>query len=97
MDAELDEGALVDQQRDPLPRGELFALVLLGDLLLAAPEPDLRAPGVQVLDERAQQRCRCLRRVHQRPFQTGSRFSKNAVTPSTMSSVDMARDSWARR
>src|SRR5688500_4958059 len=32
-----------------------------------------------------------------RPFHCGSRFSKNAVTPSTMSSVDIARLSWERR
>ena len=33
----------------------------------------------------------------QRPFHTGSRFSKNAVTPSTMSSVENASASCARR
>ena len=32
-----------------------------------------------------------------RPFHTGSRFSKNAVTPSTMSSVESASVSCARR
>ena len=35
---ELDEGALVDEQVDPLAGGQLAALVLLGDLLLAAAE-----------------------------------------------------------
>ena len=38
MDAELDERALVDQQREPLARGQLALLVLAGDLLLAAAE-----------------------------------------------------------
>ena len=36
VDAELDERALVDQQRQPLARGELVLLVLAGDPLLAA-------------------------------------------------------------
>ena len=45
MDAELDERAGVDQQRDPLARGELLALVLLGDLLLAAAQHRLGAAG----------------------------------------------------
>ena len=94
MDAELHERARVDQQRDPLARGELFALVLLGDLLLAASEHDLRAAGLQVLDQRPQQG-RGL--AHYRPFHCGSRFSKNAVTPSTMSSVESASVSCARR
>ena len=43
VDPELDEGALVDQQVDPLARGQLAALVLFGDLLLAAAEPRLLA------------------------------------------------------
>ncbi len=104
VDAELDEGALVDQQRDALARGQLLARVLRGDLLLASAEADLRAALVQILDQRAQQRGRDgalagrrLTVVHQRPFHCGSRFSKNAVTPSTMSSVESARLSCARR
>jgi hypothetical protein len=36
VDAELGERALVDQERDPLARGQLAALVLGGDLVLAA-------------------------------------------------------------
>ena len=51
VDAELDEGALVDQQVDPLARGQLAALVLLGDLLLAAAELRLRAALVQLLGQ----------------------------------------------
>ena len=38
VDAELGERALVDQQVDPLARGQLVRVVLLGDLLLAAAE-----------------------------------------------------------
>ncbi len=38
-----------------------------------------------------------LRRTTQRPVQFGSRFSKNAFTPSWMSSVPKASESWARR
>ena len=92
MDAELHERALVDQQRDALARRQLLARVLRGDLLLAAAQADLRAAGLQVLDQRAQQRGRIPRRLgaaagcrgafravaHQRPFHCGSRFSKNA-------------------
>ena len=54
VDAHLDEGALVDQQVDPLAGGELAALVLLGDLLLAAAELRLLAPLVQLLGQLAQ-------------------------------------------
>ena len=43
VDPDLDEGPLVDEQVDPLARGQLAALVLLGDLLLAAAEPRLLA------------------------------------------------------
>jgi len=49
VDAELDEGTLVDQQLDPLAGGQLAAPVLLGDLLLAAAQPRLVAPLVQLL------------------------------------------------
>src|SRR6185437_10637992 len=107
---QLGERAVVDQPRQALARGELFGSVLAGDLLLATAQLDLRAARVQILDQRAQQRSACLPRVagaafggrflgraHQRPFHCGWRFSKNALTPSTMSSVDMASVSWARR
>ena len=55
VDPELDERPLVDQQRQPLARGQLLARVLGGDLLLAATEPDLLAPCTQIFGERAQQ------------------------------------------
>ena len=100
LDAELDERALIDEQRDPLARRQLFALVLQRDLLGAAALHDLRAARLQLLDQRAQQgavRCFDLAGHRQRPFQTGSRFSKKALTPSTMSSVESASVSWARR
>ena len=58
MDPELGERALVDQQREPLARGELVLLVLAGDLLLASAQPRLLAPLVKLLDERAQRRAR---------------------------------------
>ncbi len=96
VDAHLDEGAVVDQQRQALAGGELLLGVLAGDLLLAAALGDLRASLEQVLDQRAQQRGRLLG-AHQRPFHTGSRFSKKAPTPSAMSSVDCAIVSCARR
>ena len=54
VDAELDEGALVDQQVDPLAGGQLAALVLLGDLLLAAAELRLLAALVQLLGQLGQ-------------------------------------------
>ena len=53
VDAHLDEGALVDQQVDPLAGGQLAALVLLGDLLLAAAELRLLAALVQLLGQLA--------------------------------------------
>ena len=54
VDAELGEGALVDQQREPLARCQLVLLVLAGDLLLAAAEPGRPAPLLEILDERAE-------------------------------------------
>jgi hypothetical protein len=54
VDAQLGERAVVDQQREPLARGQLVGRVLLGDLLLAAAQPRRRAPLVQLLDQRAQ-------------------------------------------
>ncbi len=51
VDAELDEGARVAEQVDPLAGGELAALVLEGDLLLAAAELRLVTAGVDVLGE----------------------------------------------
>src|SRR3979411_1954368 len=96
MDAELGERALVDEQRQALARGELFLGVLARDLLLPAAELDLRPARLEVLDQRAQQRG-LLERRHKRPVHCGSRFSKNALTPSTMSSVDSASVSCARR
>ena len=56
MDAELRERALVDQERQPLARGELVLLVLARDPLLAAAQPGLLAALVQILDQRAQRR-----------------------------------------
>ncbi len=104
VDAHLDEGALVDQQVDPLAGGQLAALVLLGDLLLAAAELRLLAPLVQLLGQLGQrggarqQVLRLLLGGHAyRPFHCGSRFSKNAVTPSTMSSVEKVSESCERR
>ena len=58
VDAELRERALVDQQRQPLARGELALLVLARDLLLAAAELRVLATLVQLLHERAQRRAR---------------------------------------
>ena len=55
MDPELDERALVDQQREPLARGQLLGGVLGGDLLLTAAELDLLAPGLEILDQRSEQ------------------------------------------
>jgi hypothetical protein len=73
VDAELDERPLVHQQGQSLARRELALLVLAGDLLLSPSQLDLRAPGLQVLHERTQERG--LRAgAHQRPFHTGSRF-----------------------
>ncbi len=92
MDPELDEAPRVDQQVDPLARGQLAALVLLGDLLLAAAELRLLATSVEVVGEIAEGGL-----FHQRPFHSGSRFSKNAVTPSIASSVESSIVSWERR
>src|SRR6185369_17841970 len=105
MDPHLDEGALVDQEVDPLAGGELAAVVLLGDLLFAAAELCLLAPGVQLrgqVGQRRSPRQQVLglllgRHQPQRPFHCGSRFSKKAVTPSTMSSVVKVSESCERR
>src|SRR5204863_4886335 len=85
-------------------RGELVALVLLRDLLGAAAELGTLATLVQVLGKRAQRRARdqlvragALGGLGHRPVHCGSRFSKNAFTPSTMSSVDSAIVSCACR
>src|ERR687893_2480999 len=92
VDSELDEGPLVDQQGEPLARGQLLALVLLSDLLLAAAELDLLAALAQVVDQRAQDRA-----LGHLPVHCGSLFSKNAFTPSTASSVDSSIVSCAWR
>jgi hypothetical protein len=51
VDAELGEGALVDQQGEPLARGQLVLGVLALDPFGAAAQLRLLAPLVQVLDE----------------------------------------------
>ena len=51
MDPDLDEGARVAEQVDPLSGSELAALVLEGDLLLAPSELRLLAPAVDVFGE----------------------------------------------
>jgi hypothetical protein len=51
MDAHLDERSFVDQEVDPLTRGQLPARVLLFDLLGAAPKLGLLAPFVEVANE----------------------------------------------
>src|SRR4029453_16532978 len=95
-------------------RGQLAALVLERDLLLAATQLCLLAPGVDVLGEplhpgvlAALDLVGSLRsfalvlglvgRCHQRPFHSGSRFSKKALTPSWMSSVEKVSESCERR
>jgi hypothetical protein len=52
MKPKLDEGAPVNEQIDPLPRGQLALLVLLGDLLRPPAELDLLPAPMQVVDER---------------------------------------------
>src|ERR671935_289917 len=49
VDAELGEGALVEQQVEALPGRELVLLVLAGDLLFPAAEAGLRAALVELL------------------------------------------------
>src|SRR5437588_6706672 len=56
VDTELHEGPLVDEQVEALARGELVALVLQGDLLLAAARSGPLAALVEVLDERPEGR-----------------------------------------
>jgi len=51
VNADLDEGPRVAEQVEPLARGQLAALVLLGDLLLAAAELGLFAARVEVLGQ----------------------------------------------
>ena len=48
MDAQFDECPRIAEQVDPLPGGELAALVLARDLLLAAAELQLRPPRLEV-------------------------------------------------
>src|SRR3954454_5616896 len=114
VDSHLHERAGIAEQVDPLAGGELAALVLLRDLLLAAAELRLRATLVNLLGERLHpgllaglDPVRCLgslplmpcliRGCHQRPFHSGSRFSKKALTPSWMSSVEKVSESCERR
>ena len=92
MDSELDEAACVDEQLDPLARGELAGLVLARNPLLAAAELRPLAAGVQILGQRPETRL-----VAHLPFHCGSRFSKNAVTPSIASSVESSIVSCERR
>ena len=54
VDAQLGEGAVVDQKGEPLARRQLVLLVLTPDLLLAAAEPGRPPPLLEVLDERAE-------------------------------------------
>ena len=49
VDPELDPRAVVDQQREPLARGQLLGGMLAGDLLLAAAELDALTLGVEIL------------------------------------------------
>ena len=56
MDAQLGERPVVDEQVEPLARGELLLRVLARDPLLAAAELGLGAALVQVLDEGSQHR-----------------------------------------
>src|SRR5439155_19991245 len=98
VDAELHERPLVDQQVDPLAGGELARVVLLGDLLLAAAEPGALAALLELLRELGERSGPGkLGLVAHRPFQTGSRFSKNSVTPSIASSVPSSIVSCAHR
>jgi len=48
---ELLERALVEQQVDPLARGQLALGVLAGDPLLAAAQPGARAPLLELLED----------------------------------------------
>ena len=66
VDPELDPGAGVDQEVEALAGGELVLRVLAGDPLLAAAEPRRRAPGLELLDERA----------HRRPLNQGVGVSR---------------------
>jgi hypothetical protein len=114
MDAHLDERPRIDEQVDALARRQLAALMLLGDLLLAAAQLRLLAALVQIDDElselglgrlgrgslgqvRLLGGCRDLVAFSHLPFHSGSRFSKNALTPSIASSVESSIVSCARR
>jgi len=101
-----------DQQVDPLAGSQLAALVLLLDLVEAAPEPRLSTALVELLGQGGQ-RGRAGQQVlrgllgrgpvlvlvlaHQRPFHSGSRFSKKALTPSIASSLESSIASCERR
>ncbi len=81
--AELDEGAGVEEQLDALARGQLVARVLLGDRLL--PAHGMRA--IAALREACGEVVEGWLAGHQRPRKFGARFSRKAVTPSRKSSV----------
>jgi hypothetical protein len=78
VDAQLDVGALVDQQVETLARGQLPALVLLGDLLLAAPQLHPLATLMEILHQRSQQR----RFLHRRVRLFGRHLSFGSVVGS---------------
>ena len=72
---------VVDQQREPLARGQLVGGVLLGDLLLATAEPRGRAALVQLLDQRAQRAstaCGCSRTAPTRASPPAGRDSASS-------------------
>ena len=101
VDTDLVEGSGVDQQVEPLAGGQLAALVLGLDLGQATAEFRLGAALVELVGEFVE-RGGSGELVHsffghQRPFHSGSRFSKKALTPSIASSVESSIASWARR
>jgi hypothetical protein len=54
--AEFLEGAAIEQQFDPFPRGQLAARMLGSNPLLAAAGIGLSAPGVELFDDGSQER-----------------------------------------
>ena len=75
--------AVVDQQRDPLARGQLVGGVLPVDLLLPPAEPQPLARGVQLLDQRPQDRGRLLRGAHSRASVSATRWAWPGAQPVT--------------
>src|ERR1700693_1202630 len=82
MDPEFDERPFVDQQRQPLPRGQLVLGVLRLDLFSTAAQLDLLAPAAETLGQRAQRAGGGIGRHGREVKRTTSYFARCTARPS---------------